>query len=363
MAELSRSKLNLQVDWQAVRMDLYQDRLLYWFVLFSSLVTAVIVWFNRERIVYQYQFDVYLSLISTCLSATFICWVIYYYFRLMFQREPRPFLKFYQAVKAMVWPLNRPLTFAVRILLLNICFANYTYIKEIIPELQPFQFDEAFYRWDQWLHGGVDPWQLTHAVFANQYASLFLNVLYHLWFFFLWGSFLYFVCVCRQQRLRLQFLLSLLVCWFVLGNLLAIALSSAGPCFIQLLEPANSSYQPLMALLEQQNLALKSAQFFELWALNVQDLLWQAHTHRGTQLGSGISAMPSMHVASAVLFALGAYQVNKRLGWVMWGYAALIQVGSVHLAWHYAVDGYVAAAATLLIWFSVKWLLSRTSSC
>jgi hypothetical protein len=34
-------------------------------------------------------------------------------------------------------------------------------------------------------------------------------------------------------------------------------------------------------------------------------------------------------------------------------------IGSVHLGWHYALDGYVGAACALVIWFAVGWLLDR----
>jgi len=31
----------------------------------------------------------------------------------------------------------------------------------------------------------------------------------------------------------------------------------------------------------------------------------------------------------------------------------------VHLGWHYAIDGYVSIVATVVIWYSVGWLLNR----
>lgn len=67
----------------------------------------------------------------------------------------------------------------------------------------------------------------------------------------------------------------------------------------------------------------------------------------------GISAMPSLHVATAVLFALTAWRIHWVLGVLFWFYALVIQMGSVHLGWHYAVDGYVGATVALVIWWGV----------
>ena len=89
-------------------------------------------------------------------------------------------------------------------------------------------------------------------------------------------------------------------------------------------------------------------------------MLWDAYgAGHGVRLGSGISAMPSMHVASSVLFFLLARRVGRAAGWAFGIFALLIFVGSVHLAWHYALDGYVGAAGALLLWRAVGWALSR----
>jgi hypothetical protein len=81
-----------------------------------------------------------------------------------------------------------------------------------------------------------------------------------------------------------------------------------------------------------------------VWAVKVQDGLWQAHLAGTYDLGRGISAMPSIHVSAAVLFALLAWRVDRRLGIAFTIYAAVIMIGSVHLAWHYAIDGYLSVA-------------------
>jgi hypothetical protein len=60
--------------------------------------------------------------------------------------------------------------------------------------------------------------------------------------------------------------------------------------------------------------------------------------------------MPSLHVASAVLLALACGRLNRRLATAMWANAALIWLGSVHLAWHYAIDGVLGGAIALAAW-------------
>jgi membrane-associated phospholipid phosphatase len=78
--------------------------------------------------------------------------------------------------------------------------------------------------------------------------------------------------------------------------------------------------------------------------------LWEFHRHdRWTYFG-GISAMPGLHVGIAVLFAVVALQRSKPLGVLLILYAVSIQVGSVVLAWHYAVDGYLGAVLAIVCW-------------
>jgi membrane-associated phospholipid phosphatase len=87
-------------------------------------------------------------------------------------------------------------------------------------------------------------------------------------------------------------------------------------------------------------------------------MLWNGYT--GASSGSiGISAFPSLHVATAVLFALYASRRWGRIGLALWAFAATILVGSVVLGWHYAVDGYAGALLSVLIWKAAGFWLRR----
>jgi TRAP-type C4-dicarboxylate transport system permease small subunit len=87
-------------------------------------------------------------------------------------------------------------------------------------------------------------------------------------------------------------------------------------------------------------------------ALHVQELLWQGYVTGQAEVGRGISAMPSLHVATAFLVYLVGRRVHRALGLGFGIFAVLILLGSVHLGWHYAIDGYAGIAGAGLIWWA-----------
>ncbi|WP_119301036.1 phosphatase PAP2 family protein [Dongia deserti] len=92
----------------------------------------------------------------------------------------------------------------------------------------------------------------------------------------------------------------------------------------------------------------------------VQDLLYQ---QSDTGLGLGISAAPSMHVASTWLIARMLQTYYGR--WPPSPVAAflgVILIGSVHLGWHYALDGYVSIAAAWAPWRFTGRLVGRPAT-
>lgn len=98
---------------------------------------------------------------------------------------------------------------------------------------------------------------------------------------------------------------------------------------------------------------------FPVLVLDVQQTLLSWHNEGNFGLGRGITAMPSMHVALAFLFYLGMRHINKRASYFFGAFCVLIFIGSVHLGYHYAVDGYASIALTLIVW-KLAGLVTKT---
>jgi hypothetical protein len=128
------------------------------------------------------------------------------------------------------------------------------------------------------------------------------------------------------------------------GNILALILSSAGPCYYGRLGLSPDPYSGLMVYLRQVN------ETIPVWAVSLQDTLWQNHLS-GADVAE-VSAMPSLHNASALLFALMGFRISRFWGRLLCVHAALIYIGSIHLGWHYAIDAYLGWAVTLTVWFA-----------
>ena len=102
-----------------------------------------------------------------------------------------------------------------------------------------------------------------------------------------------------------------------------------------------------------------AAAHYPVWALTTQKMLWAYYTEGGLTYGSGIAAMPSLHVSIALLNMLLAYRFSRAAGHVFAGFFAMILLGSVHLGWHYAADGYLSIITTLIIWWGTGYAIRR----
>lgn len=233
------------------------------------------------------------------------------------------------------------------ILLFPFFGSAFTYFRILLPAINPWNMDASLAEVDRVLHGGFSPWEVLHPVLANPYITASINGVYHLWFLLMFGTFLWQSGSLARPIARMQFFLTFILIWAILGNLLAIVLSSAGPVYFARVTGDASPFQPLMDYLYAAN------QVVPVMALDVQEQLWASYMKDGFVTLGGITAMPSMHVATSLSFALVAYAYSRKLGHVLLGFTAIVQIGAVHLGWHYAIDGYVGAAGTLLVWWAV----------
>jgi len=228
--------------------------------------------------------------------------------------------------------------------LIPVFLGAFTSLKSLIPVMNPYGWDVTFAAWDRILHGGLDPWRLLQPLLGHPLISASINLSYNSWLAVLYIVLLWQAFSTRNPRLRMQFLLTFVLAWIVLGTIAATALSSAGPVYFGRVTGVEDPFVPLMAYLQSVN------EIYPVGALNAQEYLWKIYQEGGYAPGSGISAMPSLHVAMVFLFALLGWRSGPVAGIVLTAYAVIIFIGSVHLGWHYAIDGYLGIAGTWLIW-------------
>jgi hypothetical protein len=228
--------------------------------------------------------------------------------------------------------------------LIPVFLGAFTSLKSLIPVMKPYSWDVTLAAWDRFLHGGLDPWQLLQPLLGRPLISASINLTYNSWLAVLYIVLLWQTFSTRNPRLRMQFLVTFVLTWALLGTVAATALSSAGPVYFGRVTGVEDTFAPLMAYLRSVN------ESYPVGALNAQEFLWKIYQEGGYAPGSGISAMPSLHIAMVFLFALVGWRSGSVPGIVLTAYAVVIFIGSVHLGWHYAIDGYAGIAGTWLIW-------------
>lgn len=225
--------------------------------------------------------------------------------------------------------------------------AAFTSLKSIIPMVNPYAWDGVLAALDRTIHFGVDPWRWLQPVLGFPIVTFVINVVYNLWFPVMFAILYWQAFSLRDDGLRARYLLAFFLCWIMNGTVLAMMYASVGPCFYGLLFPGVNDFVPLMEYLRAAN------ETYPIWAVATQDMLWRVYQDGGLSYGSGISAMPSLHVAVAFLNMMLAYKVNHTLGHALAAFFIVILIGSVHLGWHYAVDGYVAVIVAAVLWFGL----------
>ena len=228
-------------------------------------------------------------------------------------------------------------------------------VKAVIPVIKPFAYDATFAEIDRVIHGGFYPHELLQPLMGYPLVTFATLLLYNLWLPLVFVVFISQVLDRSDPALRQRYFLSFALGWIFIGTIGAVALSSAGPAYyarVLGLPPGTGPYADLVAYYGA------AADVVPLFLADMHEMLWGIFESGVLQPGAGISAMPSVHVALATHMFLVARHKGPGRAWIFGIYGAVILAGSVHLGWHYAVDGYLGGALMALIWW-LSGLVSR----
>ena len=270
-------------------------------------------------------------------------------------RVPDPMMRVMGFIKGRFGTPALALAGLAPILIVPVMMGAFGTLKMLMPLARDFTWDDWLANADRMLFLGYQPWQYTHALFGTAAATRLIDASYSAWVPMLFAAVLYFAWLAPRYE-RARFFLSFTAGWLLIGVIGAYAFASAGPCYTAAIGAASASeFQPLMDKLR----AMHEGGTF-LAAYDWQGVLWDHHVKRDYAFGMGVSAMPSMHNAITILYAFALRRARPAYRLAAWAFVAFIFVGSIHLGWHYALDGLLAWAMMWGIWVGAGAFLDRS---
>ncbi len=220
--------------------------------------------------------------------------------------------------------LGAHLSIIAGMLLAGIDMQAFMWIKPELTAVAPFWADPTFANLDHALFG-TDPWRL----FAG------IDLEFHAWAYsFFWAlaimAALVWLFASPASVGRSRAILTYFATWSIFGPLGQLSFSSAGPIFYQ-----RAGFGDRFAGMD--------AQIPEV-TQRIAGYLWTYHEKGTFAFGAGVSAMPSLHIATVTWIVLMARDLKSKLVWPAAIFALYIFALSVALGWHYAVDGIAGAA-------------------
>lgn len=245
--------------------------------------------------------------------------------------------------------LARMLSGVALLMALMIFQGSFTSIKNMLPILAGgFQYDRLHADIDRMIHFGNDPWLLLFTIAGNRWILAIVEWNYSvLWFAICFASLFFVATSPRADTIRGRYMLMFMLVWVLCGNVLAGLFLSAGPAYYGAVTGDGARFSALAAFL-----ADGQAHAF-------QQYLWTLYEKGVSGFGSGISAFPSVHVGLITMNALFLAERGRRWAAAGAAYVLLIMASSVYLGWHYAIDGYVSAALTIVAHHRVKAVFTR----
>jgi hypothetical protein len=222
---------------------------------------------------------------------------------------------------------RKPVFLTFCLLLAGVNMTTFMWVKPLLNYLVPFWADPALADLDRALFLGRDPWTLFGWLNSTPMA-----IFYHRGWFAMMVLTLIVILAAPPSPAKSAMMLTYFALWSVVGPVVHALLPAAGPVFY-----AQLGYGDRFAALETAPETTEMASY-----------LWAVYAGEGFGPGSGISAMPSLHIATTAWMIVAVYIFARR--WLIPVAAAglLIFLLSISLGWHYALDGLAGAAATCL---------------
>jgi len=212
----------------------------------------------------------------------------------------------------------------------------YTWIKLLLPAINPTLWDLGLGTLDRLICLGLDPNRFLLAIVEGNPAPLrlLLDAEYQSWFFLTVGGTAWLLTSPARDRRR-AYLMAVLWLWLV-GVLCYVLVPAQGPALVDVdLWRSVAAVTPNNAWLERELVR------------NYQSVAQIMAGHPvPVNIALGVAAMPSLHAAAQFLIFL-FFRRNRVVAW-FWGLTTGITcVGAVATGWHYAVD---VLAGLLLAW-------------
>lgn len=269
-------------------------------------------------------------------------YLVIYPFHVMFVLRPRrPITHIKNRIKCTT--MEQVITFFVVAVAVAASMVAFMRIKPLIPVIHPFAWDATFARWDAALHG-TDAWRLVHPYLSHPLVTRAMVAVYVFYFFVVIPAVPWQAIKCNDSTRRMQYLLTFVLCWALLGGVTAIIFSSAGPCFYRYVVPGPDRYAELMFYLQSPTTPVSVI-------MESQRNLWYVYDNHEYKYLFAITAMPSLHVAITFLLVLISRRRVTRILSVI--FTILVSLSCVHLGWHYAIDVYAGIIGAWLIWWIV----------
>lgn len=230
------------------------------------------------------------------------------------------------------------------------CLVLFSLSKSLIPDLNSYSWDPAFYELEKFIHFGKTPqeWFLTLGSMCDPIIRYLDEHYSKNWFLLMMFTFCFVIFVEKDKKLQARFLITYFASWFILGLIAATIFASVGPIYFAETYGAAApeiytQYMGYLNSLHTDEAPLRGIIIFEklVEETSREDLSYRAN---------GFSAMPSLHVGIGALLFLYYTKKSYILGAFFFLFAVMMMFGSFIMGWHYAIDGYVAIIGVAIIW-------------